>query len=285
MRLLILPALALGVMLLLGVGETLVKLVMLFVAMPVGTLLPTYLMRYRPGGDGELTAEPLRPASPASSAFSQSPSGRRYWNTCIEWPEYNNPNCFSQGGRTECFLLSQLKKPFILDGATGTELQKLGMPQGVLPARWILDHPEAIRTVQRSYAEAGSMAVYAPTFCTTRADLKKYGEDISVRDINRQLVELSREAAPGLLVGGDIAPAGLPLPPMGETSFDELLDVYAEQAAALEEAGVDFFAVETQMSLVEARAALRRHPLGVGKARDRQLFLRQFGGARSTAAI
>jgi 5-methyltetrahydrofolate--homocysteine methyltransferase len=151
---------------------------------------------------------------------------------------------------------SHLERPFILDGATGTRLQMLGLPQGVLPARWILDHPETIRTVQRSYAEAGSVAVFAPTFCTTRADLKKYGERGSVRDMNRQLVELSREAAPGLFVGGDMAPAGLPLPPMGDTSFDELLDVYTEQAAALEEAGVDFFAVETQMSLLEARAAL-----------------------------
>jgi predicted permease len=56
MRLIILPALALGVMLLLGVGEPLVKIVMLFVAMPMGTLLPAYLMRFRPGVDGELMA-------------------------------------------------------------------------------------------------------------------------------------------------------------------------------------------------------------------------------------
>jgi predicted permease len=56
MRLFILPALALGVILLLGVGETLVRVVTLFVAMPTATLLPAYPMRSRPGEDGELMA-------------------------------------------------------------------------------------------------------------------------------------------------------------------------------------------------------------------------------------
>ena len=73
----------------------------------------------------------------------------------------------------------------------------------------------------------------------------------------RELVTLSREAVPAsVLVGGDIAPCGVQLVPFGMATFDDLVDIYTEQAEALEEAGVDFYAIETQMSLPEARATL-----------------------------
>lgn len=151
--------------------------------------------------------------------------------------------------------LQKLSSPLLLDGVVGTRLQRLGMQRGVCTAKWILDHPKALLDIQRSYAAAGSAALYAPTFGVTRIELQKYGIRDSVRDMNRHIVELSREAAPGLLVGGDMSPTGLSAPPLGTASFAELIDVFSEQAAALEEAGVDFFVPETQMSLFEARAA------------------------------
>ncbi len=150
-----------------------------------------------------------------------------------------------------------LRRPFLLDGATGTELQKRGMPAGVCPERWVLEHPEALLDLQRRYVEAGSQAVYAPTFGANRAALGKYGLGERVREYNLALVKLSREAAAGrALVGGDLSPTGLAVPPVEHETFEELVDVFTEQAAALEEAGVDFFAVETQLSLAEARAAV-----------------------------
>lgn len=151
--------------------------------------------------------------------------------------------------------LQKRSSPFLLDGVVGTRLQKRGMPRGVCTAQWILEHPKELLDIQRSYAQAGSQAVYAPTFGVTRVELRKYGIRDGVRDMNRRLVELSREAVPGLLVGGDMSPTGLAVPPLGTTAFSELFDVFSEQAAALEEAGVDFFIAETQMSLFEARAA------------------------------
>ncbi len=57
-------------------------------------------------------------------------------------------------------------------------------------------------------------------------------------------------------MAGDIAPTGLFLAPLGTASFAELVDIYTEQASALEEAGVDLFVIETMMTLPEARAAL-----------------------------
>lgn len=149
------------------------------------------------------------------------------------------------------------KFPFILDGATGTELQKLGMPAGTCSEKWVLENPEALKTIQRAYIDAGSDAVYAATFGANRHSLRAHGVTDSVPDVCRRLVDISREAAAGrALVIGDMAPTGLQLFPVGSITFDGLADIYAEQASALHNAGVDFFGIETQMSLGEARAAV-----------------------------
>ena len=154
-------------------------------------------------------------------------------------------------------MFSNLQNIFILDGATGTELQKRGLDKGVCPEKWVLENPAALQDVQRRYAAAGSMAVYAPTFGANRASLKSHGFNADVRTLCRDLVDISRDAVPdNILVAGDLAPTGLQLLPFGTADFEELVDIYTEQAYALEEAGVDFFAIETQMSLPEARAAL-----------------------------
>lgn len=148
------------------------------------------------------------------------------------------------------------KKAYVLDGATGTRLQELGMPAGACVPDWILKNPEAIKAVKKSYLDAGSDLLYAPTFGAIGPTLKKYRVKMSVRDMNRELVALAREDSGGRPVGGDIAPCGLQLYPVGDAGFDDLVDAFTEQAAALEEAGVDFFAIETQMSLAECRAAV-----------------------------
>jgi len=154
-------------------------------------------------------------------------------------------------------MFKNLQNIFLLDGATGTELQKRGLEKGKCPEEWVLENPEALKEVQRLYAEAGSMAVYAPTFGANRASLKSHGFNADVRTLCRDLVSLSREAVPdNVLVAGDMAPTGLQLMPYGTTDFEELVDIFTEQAYALDEAGVDFFGIETQMSLPEARAAL-----------------------------
>ena len=81
-------------------------------------------------------------------------------------------------------IISLLKKKIlILDGATGTELQKRGMPSGVCPEVWCLDHPEVIREIHRAYAEAGSDIVYTCTFGANRFKLGQYGIE-NVREIN-----------------------------------------------------------------------------------------------------
>ena len=147
--------------------------------------------------------------------------------------------------------------PLILDGATGTQLQKRGFDGSVCAEQWTLEHPEALIAFQRAYADAGSRVVYAPTFGANRTKLEAHGIFNRVAEYNKRLVSLSREAVQGRAwVAGDLSPTGLFLYPMGDTTFEELVDIYAEQARALEEAGVDLFVIETMMTVAEARAAV-----------------------------
>ena len=147
--------------------------------------------------------------------------------------------------------------PLILDGATGTELQKKGLGAGDCAEAWILEHPEIMQDIQREYIRAGSQVIYAPTFGANRVKLEAHGIFHAVDDYNRRLVALSREAAgEQALVAGDLAPTGHFPYPLGDLGFEDLVDIYTEQAAALESAGVDLFVVETMMTLAEARAAV-----------------------------
>ena len=150
-----------------------------------------------------------------------------------------------------------LSLPILMDGATGTELIKRGMPAGVCTEQWALEHPQVLLEVQRAYAQAGSRVLLAPTAGANRAALERREIRGQVGAYNRRLVELTRQAAgEGVLVAGDLAPAGLALLPFGESSFEELVAVYTEQAAALEAAGVDLFVLETMTNMAEARAAV-----------------------------
>ena len=150
-----------------------------------------------------------------------------------------------------------LSLPILLDGATGSELYKRGMPAGACTEQWVLGHPEALLELQRGYVAAGSQVLIAPTFGANRVRLEQHGIFGQVADYNRRLVELSRQAAGGrALVAGDMAPTGLFIAPFGESSFEELVAIYTEQAAALAAAGVDLFLIETTMTMPEARAAV-----------------------------
>ncbi len=151
----------------------------------------------------------------------------------------------------------ELYFPLVLDGANGTELQKRGYDGSMCTEAWALRHPDVMVQLQREYVEAGSDIVYAPTFGANRVKLEENGIFNEVRNYNMKLVALSREATEGkALVAGDIATTGKFLAPLGDLTFDELYDIYHEQAAALEEAGVDMFAIETIMTVPDARAAL-----------------------------
>lgn len=145
----------------------------------------------------------------------------------------------------------------ILDGATGSNLTAAGMPVGVCPELWILDHPEIFIALQKAYVEAGTNILYAPTFGANRIKLDEYGLADRLEEMNARLVALSKEASGGkALIAGDITMTGKQLAPLGTLSFEELVTVYKEQITVLASAGCDLLVIETMMSLQETRAAV-----------------------------
>ena len=147
--------------------------------------------------------------------------------------------------------------PVYLDGATGSNLLKRGMPAGVCPEEWILGHKEVLLALQKEFAEAGSHVIYAPTFSANAVKLREYGLEDRIGQMNQELVAISKEAAAGkCLVAGDLTMTGEQLAPMGTMDFEELVNIYKEQIGYLVNAGADLLVVETMMSLQESRAAL-----------------------------
>ena len=145
----------------------------------------------------------------------------------------------------------------LMDGATGSNLMKAGMPRGVCTEQWVLEHPDAILALQSAYKAAGSDMVYAPTFCANRIALSGYGLQDDASRMNRELVALSKKAVgSGVLVAGDMTTTGKPADPDDSDGYQQLLDAYREQAKALISAGADLIGVETMMGVNECVAAI-----------------------------
>lgn len=148
-----------------------------------------------------------------------------------------------------------------LDGATGSNLVKAGMPSGVCPEQWILEHQDVMLQLQKDYVQAGTNILYAPTFTANRVKLAEYHLEKNMTSMIRDLVAISKKAAestPGhpVYVAGDLTMTGEQLKPMGKMELETLIDIYKEQILCLVDAGADLLVVETMMSLAEIRAAL-----------------------------
>jgi len=145
----------------------------------------------------------------------------------------------------------------ILDGATGTQLQQLGLLAGTSPEMWNLQNPEAVKRHYQAYIDAGSDAILTNTFGGTRPRLEMEKAGDLTQDVNVAAAKLAREVAGNdKLVLGSIGPTGELMEPMGELTFDKAVEYFAEQTAALVEGGVDGIHVETMSDLNEAKAAI-----------------------------
>lgn len=156
-------------------------------------------------------------------------------------------------------------KIVLLDGAMGSNMQKSGMPTGVCPEKWILEHGNVLVDLQKGYIAAGSDILYAPTFTSSRIKLKEYGLAEDIENVNRGLVKLSKQAVREsnlsgtgrqVYIAGDLTMTGEQLYPIGTLGFEELVEVYKEQISYILMEGVDLFVIETMMSLQECRAAV-----------------------------
>ena len=157
--------------------------------------------------------------------------------------------------REEFHALLQ-KEPLILDGATGSNLQKAGMPRGCCTEEWVLANPEPLVSLQRAYAKAGSRVVYAPTFQAQPIALERVNLHRQTEAVNAHLVALSRSAAPDCLIAGDLTTLATFMDSFDAANFDTMVENYRVQIAGLLEGGADLLAAETLMYPLEAEAIL-----------------------------
>jgi 5-methyltetrahydrofolate--homocysteine methyltransferase len=148
----------------------------------------------------------------------------------------------------------------IADGAMGTMLFANGLLFGDPPEVWNLSKPDVVRRIHRGYLEAGSQILMTNTCGGNRMRLSLHGLQDRVAELNQTAAILLRsevDAAGGdALVAGDIGPSGAILAPTGTLEYDEAVDIFAEQAAALVAGGVDLIWIETMSDLAEITAAI-----------------------------
>ena len=143
-----------------------------------------------------------------------------------------------------------------LDGATGSNLQKAGMPKGCCTEEWVLANPEPLVKLQRQYAEAGSQIIYAPTFQAQPIALERVNLQEQTEAVNAQLVALTRSAAPDTLVAGDLTTLAAFMDSWDPANFDIMVENYRRQIRGLMDGGADLLAAETLLYPQEAEAIL-----------------------------
>lgn len=140
----------------------------------------------------------------------------------------------------------------LLDGATGSNLMKAGMPRGICTEKWICENPKPLTELQKAYQKAGSQIVYAPTFSANKISLANHGLEEQVYRLNKQLVQISRSAVgTDCMVAGDLTTTG-----KQDAEYEALLEAYKEQISAQLEAGVDLLVAETMLGVTEPMAVL-----------------------------
>ena len=141
-----------------------------------------------------------------------------------------------------------------LDGATGSNLQKMGMPKGCCTEQWVLKNPTILQTLQRAYAAAGSQILYAPSFQAQPIALERVGLSDKTEEVNAKLVALSRESAPDCLIAGDLTTLAAFCESWNPDNIDLLIENYRRQIRGLIDGGADLLIAETLMYPLEAEA-------------------------------
>ncbi len=150
------------------------------------------------------------------------------------------------------------KRTVVLDGGMGTELMKHGFSPGECPEKWNIEKPDVIKSIHRSYFEAGSDVVLTNSFGGSQLKLFSYGLDKQCYELNRKAGLLANAVKPdGKFVAGSMGPTGKFLSPQGDYTEGEFEDAYGEQAKGLADGHVDFILIETQYDIKETLCALR----------------------------
>src|SRR5438477_7950557 len=151
-------------------------------------------------------------------------------------------------------------EPIICDGAMGTMLYSLGVPDNRCFDECNLSQPELVRGVHEAYIKAGAEIIETNTYGANRFKLGTFDLADKVRRINSRGAKIAREArevtGQPVLVAGAIGPLGKPIKPVGLIEAQEAREIFREQIEALLEGGVDLLILETFRDLEEMKQAL-----------------------------
>ncbi|MBQ9469949.1 MAG: homocysteine S-methyltransferase family protein, partial [Bacteroidales bacterium] len=180
------------------------------------------------------------------------------------------------------------RRIMVLDGAMGTVIQQHGLAEDDFRGELLAQHPvpqkgnndvltltrpQLIASIHRQYLEAGADIIETNTFSSTTIAQREYGTEALVEQLNRAAAQLARQQADDFtrqnpakprFVAGSMGPTGVTLsmspdvanPALRTLSFDQFVEAYAQQAAALIEGGVDVLLIETIFDTLNAKAAL-----------------------------
>jgi len=170
--------------------------------------------------------------------------------------------------------LIEKRIPLVFDGAVGTEIQKRSVDPKVYGSSagcneiLNINCPDVLISIHKAYLDAGAHIIQTNTFGGTRVKLGEYGLEKRVHEINFSAANNARRAidqcsfSDGIqrFVCGSLGPTGyLPSSKNADlvgADYDQLVDIYKEQASALIDGGVDFVRIETSQDLLEVRAAM-----------------------------
>ena len=154
----------------------------------------------------------------------------------------------------------RLSQPLLMDGAAATNLLLCGMPNHSCHAEWMLENPQKVKELQQQFLKAGSKIICTPTAQANAVMLKNWDREDKVSQYNqelaRQTVETCREYGPDIIAAGVVSPLKLLAEPFGETPFFDLVNIYAQQAFALKNGGVDLLIADTMNTISQSRAAI-----------------------------
>lgn len=156
-------------------------------------------------------------------------------------------------------ILEAIKRErLFFDGAMGSQMQALGLPEGMLPDIWSKEKPELLETVHEAYLKAGSRIITTNTFGLSEEKLRPYGltpEELMEAAVNaagRAISRSEREA----FIAADIGPTGKLLKPYGDLDFEDAVTHFKRLARAAEHCGADLILIETMSDLYECKAAV-----------------------------
>lgn len=154
------------------------------------------------------------------------------------------------------FLEDLQNQIMFFDGAMGTMLQQAGLQAGEKPEEWNFTRPETIQEIHTAYLRAGCQIISSNTFGANSIKMGECAGEAVARGVTLARQAVDQWGRPNCYVACDIGPTGKLLQPIGDLSFQEAYDAFAQMVREGEKAGADLILLETFSDTLEIKAAL-----------------------------